>query len=280
VPRLTRDSSGRGEIFYAEKEVFIDFQVDPTVIAIQQRRDELQHPFIVRLAKWAASAQLYSFGSSLGREKLMTLGSFQATQEKLDAGADSEDLVPVYSRAYTVHGDAFDAAILSDMNALGYDLNEVGTDDMRRFSPGINLPEPVLGMFVVERDRPMKLSQLQMSQGMFRALAMIVHINAASFDRSRTLVLLDDVGEGLDYERSSGLIDVLTAHAKKSGLQVIMTTNDRFVMNRVPLEHWSLLRRTGSLVQAFTERNSPKEFADFKFMGLNNFDFFTSATLH
>jgi len=113
---------------------------------------------------------------------------------------------------------------------------------------------------------------------MFRALALVIHINVASFGKQRTLVLVDDIGEGLDFERSASLIDVLTRHAKETDLQIIMTTNDRFVMNRVPLEYWSLLRRTGATVHAYTERNCPKEFAEFKYMGLSNFDFFTSAT--
>jgi energy-coupling factor transporter ATP-binding protein EcfA2 len=277
VVRLQRGLDGKGSIYYEQKDLYIDFQLDQTSIAIQQRRDELQHSFVVKLANWAMGAQVYLFGSSLGRENLMVLGSVQSALKGVEK--ESSDLIRSYTRSFEKYKNDFDLAIITDMNALGYDLVDVGTDDMRG-GAGINVPEPLIGMFVEERDRPIRVSQLQMSQGMFRALAMVVHINVASFERRRTLVLVDDIGEGLDFERSTCLIDVLIRHAKETGLQVVMTTNDRFVMNRVPLEHWSLLRRNGSTVKAFTERNSPKEFADFRYIGLNNFEFFTSATLH
>lgn len=279
VRRFSRDAEGKGEIYYEEKGDFISFQAPLDVIAIQQRRDELQHPFVVALSRWALGCQTHLFGTSLGRDRLVTLSGYEATLKRQSEDTpETQDLIRTYVRAFSQYGDKFDKAIKRDMKTLGYKLSDVGTDDVRRLTPGLNIPEPVIGMFVVETDRSTPLPQGHMSQGMFRALALIIHINAASFDKSRTLVLVDDIGEGLDFERSAGLIDVLIHHAKKSGLQIIMTSNDRFVMNRVPLEYWTLLRRNQSTVSAFSERNSPKEFANFKNMGLSNFDFFTSAT--
>ena len=206
------------------------------------------------------------------------LASFEVLLEKQEGHGDVESPISTYTKAFNQYGEAFDKAVIRDMGQLGYNLTEVGMDDMRQFPLQLNLPEPIFGMFVREKDRDAKLPQMYMSQGMFRALALVIHINVASFGGQRTLVLVDDIGEGLDFERSASLIDVLTRHTKASGLQIIMTTNDRFVMNRVPLEYWSLLRRTGSTVHAYTERNSPNEFTEFKYMGLSNFDFFTSET--
>lgn len=276
VTYLTRGEDGRGKILYAQLAQFVDFQVPSTVIAIQQRQDELQHPYIVKLAKWAVGCKTYSFGSSLGRDVLVSVATLQSAINREGKASDNDDLVTIYSRAFGKHGDNFDKALIRDMKTLGYPLLDVGADDVRALSPGLLLPEPVFGMFVVEEGRAAKLPQMQMSQGMFRALALVVHMNVASFDRQRSLVLVDDIGEGLDYERSAGLIDLLIRHAKESEMQLIMTSNDRFVMNRVPLEHWMLLRRTGPNVRAYTERNSPTQFAEFKFMGLSNFDLFAS----
>jgi hypothetical protein len=187
--------------------------------------------------------------------------------------------VHAYATAFERYGQPFDEAILRDMAKLGYALSDDGTKYLRNHAR-IELPEPLIGMFVKEVDRQTDLPQMFMSQGMFRALAMVVYVNIASFSKQRTLFLVDDIGEGLDYERSSGLIDLLVQHSRSAGLQLIMTTNDRFVMNRVPLEYWSLLRRQGPVVKAFTERNSAKEFEEFKFMGLSNFDFFSSAAFN
>jgi predicted ATPase len=277
--RLSRDAEGKGQIYYDEKGEFISFQVPTNIIAIQQRRDELQHPFVVELSRWALGCQTYFFGTPLGRDQLVSLSGYEAAVKRhANESPEAQDLVRTYIAAFSQYGEKFDKAIMRDMKSLGYKLSDVGTDDLRHHMPGLNVPEPLIGMFVVEADRQTPLVQSQMSQGMFRALALIIHINAASFGKKHTLVLVDDIGEGLDFERSARLIDILVGHAKKSALQIIMTTNDRFVMNRVSLEYWIVLRREKSTVRAFSERNSQKEFANFRDMGLSNFDLFTSAS--
>ncbi len=98
--------------------------------------------------------------------------------------------------------------------------------------------------------------------------------------KQSTLFLVDDIGEGLDYERSTSIIDLLIKHSKKSINQVIMTSNDKFVMNNVSLKYWTILTRTAGIIKAFTSRSNPKEFKDFEYMGLSNFDFFKSNQLH
>ena len=92
----------------------------------------------------------------------------------------------------------------------------------------------------------------------------------------RGCVLLDDIGEGLDYSRASALVLMMIERASQHQFQLIMTTNDRFVMNGVDLEYWSILLREGSRVQVFNQKNSKKAFDEFEFVGLNNFDFFSS----
>ncbi len=89
-------------------------------------------------------------------------------------------------------------------------------------------------------------------------------------------ILIDDIGEGLDYERASALIKLLIDKAKKSRVQLIMSTNDRFVMNNVPLKYWSIMRRFPNESTIYNYKNSSKQFEDFELTGLNNFDFFTS----
>ena len=94
-----------------------------------------------------------------------------------------------------------------------------------------------------------------------------------------TCFLIDDIGEGLDYERSCELIDLLIEKAKSHFVQLIMTTNDRFVMNRVPLEMWTVLNRTGSIVKGYNIHNSAEKFDKFRFTGMSNFDLFATDYL-
>ncbi|WGG50317.1 AAA family ATPase [Rugamonas sp. DEMB1] len=272
VLKLQRNANGSGKIYYEQQKSFIDFEMTNTTSVIQQKVDALQHPFVKDLYDWAMGVQTYWFNSSFANNLMIPLSL-------LNSGGNNEfgeNVVNSYSKAFEKFGADFDKAIIRDMKKLGYSLSDVGVDDLRRLNPAIQNSEPILCVFVTERGRP-AISSERMSQGMFRALALIININAAALAKNKTMVLIDDIGEGLDYERSVSLIDLLTFHAKKSDIQVIMTTNDRFVMNRIPLEFWMILQRSKHIVRSFTERNRPEEFREFRYMGLSNFDFFTSA---
>ena len=50
-------------------------------------------------------------------------------------------------------------------------------------------------------------------------------------------IALDDIGEGLDFDRASRLVALLIQKAKRFNFQLIMTTNDSFIMNGVPIEY-------------------------------------------
>ena len=115
---------------------------------------------------------------------------------------------------------------------------------------------------------------------MFRALAIIIHINYAIMSRKASCIIIDDIGEGLDFERSCSLIQLLMRKAHESNVQLIMATDDRFVMNMVPLEHWTILYRTPGQSLVFNHNNARHAFEEFKFTGLNNFDFFSTDFLH
>jgi predicted ATPase len=276
--KLTRNADGSGAIYYAEKGEFIDFLVPKNVIAFQQRRDELQHPFIAELANWAAGSQKYLFAKSSNQETLVAVGQLSSTRDSENSTPNAaENLVSAYTTAYQLYGDEFDTAIVRDMCSLDYKISEVHTADMREFLK-INLAEPVIGLVVRETDRNTNLPQMHMSQGLFRALDLVIRMQIASFSKQHNLILVDDIGEGLDHERSVALIQVLIKQAESNGIQLIFTSNDRFVMNKVALKYWTFLKRRGAVVSSHSERSDPKQFDEFKFMGLSNFDFFTSAT--
>jgi len=73
---------------------------------------------------------------------------------------------------------------------------------------------------------------------------------------------------------------VIRRRAQDSSIQLVLSTNDRFIMNNVPLEEWSLLDRHGGSIQVHNYKNSRQKFDDFKFMGLNNFDFLAMDFIH
>ncbi len=112
-----------------------------------------------------------------------------------------------------------------------------------------------------------------MSQGMWRVLSLLVHVNYSRLANPGACVIIDDIGEGLDFDRSCRLIDLLRRKANQSEIQLVMSTNDKFVMNQVPLEEWSVLQRTRNHVSVKNYQNARAEFESFKFTGLSNFSF-------
>jgi hypothetical protein len=49
--------------------------------------------------------------------------------------------------------------------------------------------------------------------GVFRALATLIHLTYGCMSKNTSFVMIDDIGEGLDFERSSALIKVLIERA-------------------------------------------------------------------
>ena len=103
--------------------------------------------------------------------------------------------------------------------------------------------------------------------------SILIQVNYSQMSKNATCILVDDIGEGLDFERSWRLIEVLREKADESSVQLILSTNDRFVMNHVPLEEWSVLQCHGALRASADCENSRNVFEEFKFTGLSNFSF-------
>lgn len=273
--KLVRGSDGAGKIYYELEKKFLDFKLPPDAIAAVNRRDEKQHPYLIELHAWANGVVIYLFGSEFGKGLVLGLTEAESLFRNPNPPLfdDPNNLVGIYSSAFTRYGEDFDKAIIADMKTLGYLLTDVGSENIQTM---INVPFSAICLFTQEEDLDFKNPQMHMSQGMFRALALTIHLNVCAFSNSKKLILVDDIGEGLDYERSVAIIDLLISKAQNHGMQIVMTSNDRFVMNKVPLTYWSVLKRTGGNVKLFNERNSKDKFDHFKYIGLNNFDFFAS----
>jgi len=63
---------------------------------------------------------------------------------------------------------------------------------------------------------------------------------------------------------------------ENSKIQLIATSNDRFLINAVDVRCLNLLERNGHTVNSYNYLNSKETFEEFKITGLNNFDFFMS----
>jgi hypothetical protein len=276
---LTREGSGPGKIRTAPKGEMVDFQIKPNQLAIFSKRDSLQYPFFEEIASWAEGTEHYEFATLFGPNAIGSPGGIVSMDQIKDSDktlsrdfAHRDILQFLAAAAINKFGDSFKKSIFADMNKVGYELDDMGMGVMSN----IKMIPPPAGIWVKERDLQCNTEQNQMSLGMFRALSAVIRMNLSQFTNVPSAVFLDDVGEGLDFERSVGLIKVLIEKAEKGGFQLFMTSNDRFVMNEVPLKYWSVIVRTGSLVKVKNYENSRDEFNKFEKLGLNNFDYFVA----
>src|SRR6266446_4110350 len=276
---LERSIGGQGLIWAVREQKKVEFQTPNDQLAVVTRRDSIQHPYFEPLHQWAKSLYHYAFSSLLGKDKVFVF--FQSNDQKIDIlnAKDTSQVVAIYRQGRENFAERYTEAVKKDFETIGYPIDKIDIGAPSSFKIR-SMPGEVTVMYVKETDLSGITDQQAMSNGMFRALSIIIQVNYAILADTPSCILIDDIGEGLDFERSCDLIDVLISKAQHSSVQLLMATNDRFVMNRVPLEAWSILDRQANHVAIRNYLNSKEIFDNFKFTGLNNFDFLAFDYLH
>lgn len=267
VEKLKRDSQ-KGKMFYAKLNDFLDFEMEEDRLAVS-RVDNIQQPFFEPLQNWGKTLSHYRFGGQLGKNSLLREIDSIKEDKEVDL-KDSNDVAEIFIKGERKFGEEFANKIIDDMRRISYNIESVKVDILKY------MPIGAFGLGVKEKDIADITDQLIMSQGMFRALSLLVQLNFSLLSKIPSCILIDDIGEGLDYERSKSLIDLIIEKVKGSSVQVMMTTNDRFVMNNIPLEYWSVIHRVPKKSLFYNYQNSKEIFDEFKYTGLSNFDFLST----
>lgn len=257
----------QGTMFYQKADTMLDFQMENDKLAVS-RVDSIQQPFFEPLHNWGKTLNHYRFGGELGKNYFLR----EINQNK-DIEIDLKDtnqVVGIFVQGKQEFGDIFTTKIFEDMKKINYNIDKISIGSLNTF------PETLFGLGVQEQDIDVMTNQTEMSQGMFRALSLLIQLNYSLLIKTPNCILIDDIGEGLDYERSKSLIDLIIEKVENSSVQIIMTTNDRFVMNKIPLEYWSVIHRVPKKSLFYNYRNSKEVFDEFKYTGLSNFDFLSS----
>jgi AAA15 family ATPase/GTPase len=278
--RLSRGADGKGSIWYDEIGKNIEFEVEKNKIVAASRRDKKQHPFLENLFKWSNNVFLYKFGTQLGRETVYTiktdLDTFLQDNDELAKIDKDDETAGIKFEIGTKKYPGFKEKILKDFNRVGYSVKDMGVTYYR--GEQVDSPYAPSVLYVIEQDLTNKIFQSEVSQGMFRVLSLLIQVNYLEFNLSEhSTILIDDIGEGLDFERSTNLIKLLIEKAEslKEKIQLVMTTNDRFVMNNVPLDYWTVVDRSNGKIHFYSKKTNPEAFEKFEDIGLNNFDFFS-----
>ncbi len=262
--RITRDGEillsrrgESGEIKNDHNHETMSYEPPRNKLTLHVRRDKKEYPYLEDLFDWGDNYYGYMFASRRPSELLAGPGVEGAPLESLDS-------VPHLLKEALGKGVAAEA-IVSDMRSVGYPIEKIAVKKLD--------PLNALIITVQEQDIPCEIVQTEISAGMYRALSAVVILNYLLLQETPCTLAVDDIGEGLDFERSVNLIKLLLQKTKKSDIQLMLTSNDRHLLNAVDVQSWNILERKGGKVRAFNYANSKQAFDDFAMTGLSNFDF-------
>jgi len=222
-------------------------------LVIQIHRDTKAYPEIEEVIQWADHTSIFVFSN------------ITTSPHSLSPYAISnEPLLPIM---FEKTDEAQREALLGYLQELGYKIDRIeefekpnGVKTLRIYESGIDAP----------------LSPFELSNGMFRVLCVLLYmIYSASLSDTRCLIV-DDMGEGLDFKRSAKLGKTMFEYCNNNHIQLIVTSNDSFLMDTVDLEYWNILRREGNHVVSLSHKSHPSLFEGFSRTGLGNFDLLSS----
>jgi len=278
--KFKRGNDGKGQISTAQFPDKMKFQLSPNQLVVTSKRDAIQHPFLEKLVRWAEGQRMYTFGSNMGKDTIFLANDMNNIS--VDP-RDMNSVIGLYLKGEHEFPQNFKKNIIDSMKSIGYELSSIGVASAPNTLPLIPYTGNINGLvlYIREENSNIDLPQIYMSQGMFRALSLLIQITYNIMSNLSSTIIIDDIGEGLDFERSTKLIKLLIELAKKNdNIQLIMSTNDRFVMNNVPLEYWQVIQRKGGECHIYNYQNSKDIFDEFAYTGLNNFDFLATDFLN
>jgi len=234
--------------------------------------DYAKYPESCELCEWAKKIRHFRFCEYDEKNKNLQSETVDIQGTDID---ETANILNVFKNAvkneYKVE---FINSMISDLNLIGFDITEIGIENT-------NNPTEPMRLYIQEKKRTSKTYQNNMSNGMFRAVSILIHLNFILNRPNSQLMVIDDLGEGLDFRCSTGLIKLLIRKIEESNsnipgssIQLLISTNDQFVMNCTDLKYWQIVIREGEQVNIKNYFNSEKKFNTFNFMGLPNFEYF------
>lgn len=255
LSRNRDDNEGRAKIRNYLTYNNFDYVYPPdNKLVLHTNRDIRAYPFLEHIADWAEQSYGFKFGNISPYSLL--------NQQEYDLLTAVED-IPTLFKSLKVSDKE---KIIADFNSLGYNITDISVQG--------NGATTI--MLVKEEGVRKNLPHFQLSQGMFRSLSLIVYMQYLISRKKPATIIIDDLCEGLDFERATKLGKLLFEIALNSDIQLIATSNDNFLMEVVDLKYLNVLFREGKRVHGINAQSNPELFEEFKFTGLSNFDFFSS----
>ena len=254
---------GNDKIISRNKEhTFIGItEVNPPVnkLCVQSQRDTKNFPEFESIMQWAEKLKGFSF-SELSSTKSYEIPSL--FNEKIDFSDMYEKIDKIEEKKNFV---------INKMKELDYEIDSINP---------FNISDKINIVIIKEHGVNTPLFSSLLSNGMLRVLYIFAYMAYLSTEQGARTLLVDDLGEGLDFSRSSKLSKIIFDYCEEHDIQLIVTSNDNFLMNSVNLDYWVILQRDGVHTTEISKKTHPDMFHKFKKMGLNNFDMLSTDFIY
>ncbi len=258
---LLKRANGKGKIFSIKNNDFIEYSPPINELTLHVKRDVEEFPYLEKIIEWANNFLGYSFSGVKPTEILIPINPESML----------EDLKSVpYTLENVLKKSKLLKVIKENFTFIGYPIEDIKVIQ-------VQMPNLLL-ISIKEKSLNCEISQVQMSSGMYRALSLIVILESIieKYKNKCATIVIDDIGEGLDFERSTKLIQLLIKRIENTNIQIIITSNDRFLINSFNIKNINFLERKGHMVQSYNYSNNKDHFDELIFTGLDNFDFLKS----
>lgn len=222
-------------------------------LVVQTRRDSKDYPEIEKLMSWVEGVVYVSFSDinpyTIVSPKVGWINPIPFSQ--IVESLNNEDKEIVFKQA----------------RQLDYGISEMSTYEVAQDVKFVVVREQYMSKGIVD---------VQLSSGMLRVLYLLCFMAYLTHSDKLSLLLIDDLSEGLDYSRATQLGKLVFEYCEKDRLQLIASSNDAFLMDVVDVSNWQILRRNREKVSSINQATHPDLFLRFKMTGLSNFDLFSS----
>lgn len=157
--------------------------------------------------------------------------------------------------------------VIDEAKRLGYEIMDIAL---------VNANGEIKLVAVKERNIQSGILDFQLSSGMIRVLYILCFLEYVKHERTHSMLLIDDLGEGLDYSRAIHLGRKVFEVCEQENMQLIASSNESFLMDVVDIAKWQIVRRNNSKLSVINQTNMPGLFDEFRMTGLSNFDLFSS----
>ena len=239
----------------SEKAMFDGVVVNPpqNKLLLNLKRDVVLYPEIESVISWTENVDAFSFNE-------FDIDGDERLYSRFIKGGNN-----LYSMVKALSPESIENVISTAAN-LGYHLEKIEPVEFA----------DIKKVMFTEKGVGRPLFDFDLSKGMFRTLYLLIYLEYVAQSGKPATLLIDDLCEGLDYDRSTKLGKYVFDYCSKNDIQLIATSNDSFLMDVVDLNYWSILQREGSKVSAINHLSHPELFEDFSFTGLSNFDLLSS----